>query len=104
MAVLKVWDGSTWVPIGGTGNTLYGPKGEQILTATPTGANSGPGVGRYSRLAGPELDAHLRSGVTSGGTAFVEGRDGAQLLGNAIWDGSYQRIDTGYPGTVLSAR
>jgi len=106
MAVLKVWDGTTWVPIGGSGvgTPLYGPSGEIILTATPTGANVGPGVGRYTRLAGPQQDAHLRSGATSGSFALVEARGGAYLAGNAVWDGAnWQRLDTAAGGAILAA-
>lgn len=83
-------------PTSPAGSLLYGPSGELILTTTPTGATTGPGVGRYTRAAGPEQDAHLRSGAHGNSAAYVEAGQQVYLCSNAYADGAgtWQRFDT----------
>lgn len=89
---------------GGSG-VQYGTLGEVLLPDyTPHGATTGGGVGRYTRLAGPQQDAHLRSGAAAGSQAFVSAVGNANLGGNAYWDGTnWQRFDTAQAAVLFAA-
>lgn len=111
-------------PVGPAGPT--GPAGPQGLPGTPgvaevgtqqeillanytAGVNTGPGVGRYSRRAGPQQDAHLRAGPAPSSHAFLEAVENAHMTANAYWDGAnWLRFDTAqlaaFFGTSLATR
>lgn len=70
---------------------LYGPNGEILLDGTGAG-----GVGRYTRLTGPQEDVHLRSGDAAGSYTFLEATDNIHMSSNLIWNGTawVRRDDT----------
>jgi hypothetical protein len=117
MAVLKVWNGTAWVAVGGTNDAIHpvgavapsspatgtvwldtsttpayvqkGANGEILLDTTGQGS-----VGRMTRLSGPEEDVHLRSGDGAGSAALIEAASNAYLIANGLFDGTaWQRFN-----------
>jgi hypothetical protein len=128
MALLRMWDGTAWVNIGGNNdaihpvgptapaspalgtlwldtvtpapatNLLYGPNGEMMLSAAGQGS-----VGRITRTTGPQEDVHLRSGDALGSIAAIEAANAVYLGGNLYFDGvNWNRFDTARSGGMVA--